>query len=95
MLLPLMFHILTPHAPMLQDSTPHDKTLHGLTAIDMMLAGMAGGMTDETLATMHQKTTAEAGLISTETETVVGLETISDYTATVCTLALVAVVSGE
>ena len=64
-----------------------------------MIAETAGGMTDEmtdeTLAMMLQVVTAEAGRTSTETETVAGLETSNGCIATTCTLALVAVVSGN
>ena len=96
MLLSLRFPILTPHVSML-----HDQAFHALTAetIDVMTAETAGGMIDEMIdervAMMRQVTTAEAGRTSTETETVVGLETINGCIATTCTLALVAVVSGD
>ena len=97
MLLPLIFQILTPRARMLYDQTPRDQILYVRTAetIDVIIAEMAGGMTDETLATMLPVTTAEAGHMSTETETVVGLEAINDSIATTCTPALVVVVSGD
>ena len=60
-----------------------------------MAGGMSDEMTDETLAMMFQVTTAEVSHTSTETETVVGLETINGCIVTTCTLALVAVVSGD
>ena len=56
---------------------------------------MTDELTDETLTTMLQMTMAEAGRTSIETEMVVGLEMINGCIATICTLALVAVVSRD
>ena len=99
-LLSLKFHSLTHRIPIL-----YAWTLHALTAatidvtINVTIAERAGGTSDEmsveTLVMMLQVTTAEAGHTSTETGTVVGLETINGCIATTCTLALVAAVSGD
>ena len=78
---------------MLRDQMPHAPNA---ATIDVMIeetaVGVTDEMTDETFPTMLQMITAEAGRTSTETETVVGLETISGCIATICTLVLVAVV---
>ena len=99
-LLYLKFHSLTHPIPILYAWTLRAPTAATIdVTINVTIAETAGGMSDamsvETLGMMLQVTTAEAGHISTETGTVVGLGMINDCIATTCTLALVAADSGD